>query len=390
MPLATQTWAQSAVQSVAGSGDSVAEVLSAIHTLVTADANWNVGTDGTAATPAYLEVVSAVAMGAAGQIFKLLLVDGSTVNAAWTMGDAGNWASGGDFNYGGGTGAKDPEDLYVGYCAPPSNGTSTTATLTTGDIFNATGPYGGTAASSLTRFSSYVKMANNFADTGNNYNIANVWLLSCPEMLIIVLEDALGRIKYVHAGALIAPLSDAAGETISSSVGRIYGMTVPHSFAGMEPDPTDPDEIFWGNATATSQNQGGGWTPEPANQTGVTSAQSVLLCHYPEDNSVRPAFNLLSAIPTRAAGSTGSQQGGIGNGALMDTAGNLAAIPIPIVDGTTLVRVSTQLVGIMRQVKALNNSLCRGTVQDAIPTIVGFALTGSRTAVTQGFLISNS
>ena len=227
-------------------------------------------------------------------------------------------------------------------------------------------------------------------DTGNNYNIANVWLLSCPEMLIIVLEDALGRIKYVHAGALIAPLSDAAGETISSSVGRIYGMTVPHSFAGMEPDPTDPDEIFWGNATATSQNQGGGWTPEPANQTGVTSAQSVLLCHYPEDNSVRPAFNLLSAIPTRAAGSTGSQQGGIGNGALMDTAGNLAAIPIPIVDGTTLVRVSTQLVGIMRQVKALNNSLCRGTVQDAIPTIVGFALTGSRTAVTQGFLISNS
>ena len=390
MPLATQTWAQSAVQAVAGSGDTVAEVLSAVKTLVTADANWNVGTDGTAATPAYLEIVSAAAMGAAGQIFKLLLVDGSTIDADWTMGDAGNWAAGGDFNYGSGTGAKAAEDLYVGYCAPPSNGTSATATLTTGDIFNATGPYGGTAASSLTRFSSYVKMANNFADTGNNYNLANVWLLSCPEMLIIVLEDALGRIKYVHAGALIAPLSDAAGETISSGVGRIYGMTVPHSFAGMEPDPTDPDEIFWGNSSSNTQNQGGGWTPEPGTNTNVISAMSVMLCHYPEDNSVRPAYNLLSAIPVKITGTTNSRVGGIGNGALMDTAGNLAAIPIPIVDGTTITRTSTQLVGIMRQVKVLNNSLSRGTVQDATPTTVGYALTGSRTAVTQGFLISNS
>jgi hypothetical protein len=390
MPLATQTWTQSAVQPVAGGGDTVAEVLDAIEALVTADANWNVGTDGTASTPAYLEVVSAVPMGAAGQIFKLLLVNGNTIDDDWTMGASDNWADGGDFNYGGGVGAKAAQDLYVGYCAPPSDGTSTTAALNTGNIFNATGPYGGTAASSLTRFSSYVKMANDFSDTGNNYNIANVWLLSCPEMLIIVLEDTLGRIKYVHTGALIAPLSDAAGETISSSVGRIYGMTVPHSFAGLEPDPIDPDEIVWGNATATTQSIGGGWTPEPATNANIISAISILLCHYPEDNSVRPAYNLLSNLSVKISGTTNSQVGGIGNGALMDTAGNLAAIPIPIVDGTTITRTSTQLVGILRQVKAFNNSLCRGTVQDSVPATIGYALTGSRTAVTQGFLISNS
>ena len=387
MPLATQTWTQSAAASVSGSGNTVAEVLSAVKALVDADANWSVSGDGTAATPAYLELSSA-AMGAAGQVYKLLLVDGSTTDAAWTMGGAGNWASGGDFDYTSGTNAQSAEDLYVGYCAPPSNGTSSTATLTPGDIFNATGPYGGTPASSLSRFSSYVKMANNFAQVG--HNIANVWILTCAEMIAVAVEDVNNRIKIVVAGALIAPLSDAAGETISSGVGRIFGMTVAHSFSGMEADPDVPHRIFWGNGTSNTQSTGGGWTGEPNSNAGAESAQSVLLAHYAEDNSVRPAYNLLSGISDRDLANTTANSGGINRGTLTDTAGNIAALPIPIVDGTTLTRTSGQLLGMMRQLKCLNVSLARATVQDGAGATVGYALTGSRIALCEGFIFSNS
>ncbi len=389
MPLSTQTWTQSAVQTVAGSGDTVAEVLAAVKTLVDADSNWSVTGDGTAATPPYLEVSSA-AMGAAGQVFKLLLVNGATTDAAWTMGGTGNWASGGDFDYVSGTNCQSAEDLYVGYCAPPSNGTGTTAALTPGNIFNATGPYGGTAASSLTRFSSFVKMANNFGNTGGNYNIANVWILTCAEMIAVVTEDTVNRLKVVIAGALVAPLSDAAGETISSSVGRIFGMTVAHSFGGLEADPDAPHLILWGNGSSTSQATGGGWTPEPNNNNATKGAQSVLLCHYPEDNSVRPAYNLLSGISDRDYTNLVNSTGGIRQGALQDTAGNIAALPIPIVDGTTSTRTSGQLLGMMRQIKALNPSLCRAIVQDGAGNTVGVSLTGSRVDVAEGFIFSNS
>ena len=390
MPLATQTWAQSAVTAVPGSGDTVAEVLGVVKSLIDSDSSWNVGSDGTAATPPYLEIVSAAPMGAAGQIFKLLLVNGNTIDADWTVGDTGNWAAGGDFDYGSGTGAKAAQDMYVGFTAPPSDGTSTTASLNTGNIFNATGPYGGTAASTLTRFSSFVKTVNNVADTGNNYNIANVWTVSCAEMLALAFEDTLGRIKVIMCGAMIAPLSDAAGETVSSGVGRIFAMTTTHSFAGLEPDPVAPDSILWGNTSSTTQANGGGWTPEPNSNAGIKSAQSIMLAYYPEDNSLRPAYNLLSGIPSRQTGNVTANITGLQNGALMDTAGNLAALPIPVVDGTLDDRLSVQLLGIMRQIKVINNSLSRGTVQNGAGATVGLALTGSRTSVAQGFLLSNS
>ena len=390
MPLATQTWTQSAVQSVAGSGDTVAEVLTALKTLVDADSNWNVGSNGTAASPAYLELVSAANLGAAGQVFKLLLVDGSTTDAAWTMGGTGNWAAGGDWDYVGGAGAQAAEDIYVGYCAPPSNGTSSTASLNTGNIFNATGPYGGTAASALSRFSSYVKIANNVADTGNNYNIANVWIVTCPEMIIIVLEDALGRIKVIMSGACIAPLSDAAGETVSSSVGRIFGMAVSHAFAGLEPVPGDPSQILWGNDTSTTQVNGGGFAPEPGVNANQKAAQSVFLAHYPEDNSVRPTYGFLPGLPINTGGTDTANLSGCKDGALLDTAGNIAAVPYPLVDGTVTGRTAQQLVGIFRQIKLINNSLSRGTVQDGNGATVGYVLSGSRTAIAQGFILSNS
>jgi hypothetical protein len=390
MPLQTQTWAQSGVQSVAGSGDTVAEVLVALKTLIDADSNWNVGSNGTAASPAYLEIVSAAGMGDSDQIFKLLLVDGSTTNAAWTLGGTGNWAAASDYDYAGGNGAQAAEDLYVGYCAPPSDGTSATAALNTGNIFNATGPYGGTADSSLSRFSSYVKAANNFGDTANDYNCANVWILTSAEMICIVLEDAAGRIKFILAGAYLAPLSDAAGETVSDSIGRIFGMAVPQSFAGIDPTPASPTSIFWGNITSTTQANGGGFAAEANSNANTKAAQSIALCHYPEDNTVRPTFGFVTGIASSTAGSTVAGATGCPDGALLDTAGNLAALPFPMIDGTVTGRTAQQLVGIMRQVKITNNSLCRSTVQDGAGATVGYIVSGSRTAVSQGFLFSNS
>ena len=135
MPLSTQTWAQSALATPAGSGDTVEEVLAAIKTLVDADSNWSTTSDGTGSSPAYLEISSANGLGANVQKFKLLFAEGSDVNAAWSLGGTGNWAAAGNLDYTTGEAGSitnGTDDLYVGYIAPPSDGTSATTNINTG------------------------------------------------------------------------------------------------------------------------------------------------------------------------------------------------------------------------------------------------------------------
>jgi hypothetical protein len=78
----------------------------------------------------------------------------------------------------------------------------------------------------------------------------------------------------------------------------------------------------------------------------------------------------------------------------MDNAGNVIAMPIPIVDGSTKVnngdKVSRQLVGIMRQVKMANPVTTRSIVQDTEGNVIGYTFTGSRVTAAQGFLYTNS
>jgi hypothetical protein len=401
MPLSIQTWAQSALGTPAGSGDTAEEVLAAIKLLIDADSNWTASSDGTGSSPAYLEITSANDFGATNQKFKLLLVEGYTVNAAWALGGSGNWAAAGLLDHTAqvaGTLTNGTDDLYVGYVAPPSNGTSSTAAITTGNIFNATGPYGGTAASDLSRFSSYVKFVDDVSNTTDNRNISKVWLMSCQEMLTIALEDVTGRVKFVHAGAIIAPLSDLAGETISSGVGRVYGMCTAKADAGMDPDPADPDDMLWSGissaAADTATPVGGGFTPEIATGTNTKAINSCMIIHYPESNALDCAHNIWTNLMTLGGNSASLQSSGIQPGCLMDTAGNIAAMPIPIVDGTTKAANSPlrsrQLIGVMRQVKLANPSVCRSTVQDAAGTVIGFTFTGSRIEAAQGFLYTNS
>ena len=400
MPLLTQTWTQSPLGSPAGSGDTVEEVLASVKLLVDADSHWSSSLDGTAASPAYLEVTSIANLGAANQKFKLLMVEGSGVNAAWALGGSGNWAAAGNLNFTHNQstpGTDGSDDLYVGYVAPPSDGTSATAVINASNIFNATGPYGGTASSDLTRFSSYVKFAHDVSDTSNNHNISKVWLESCAEMLTVALEDTSGRIKFVHAGAIIAPLSDAAGETISNGAGRIFGMCTAKADAGIESDPDDPDDTFWNNldgAFADAGTTAGGFTPFISSTASKSAVNSVMIIHYPESNALDAAFNFWSGLVDATAGNSGTKDGGCQPGALMDMAGNIAAMPIPIVDGSTKVsggtRTSRQLIGIMRQVKLANPSLSRSIVQDAAGTVIGFTFTGSRIEAAQGFLYTNS
>ena len=399
MPLTTQTWTQSVLGTPAGSGDTVPEVLSAIKTLIDADTHWSSSADGTAAIPGYLEITSANNFGAANQKFKMLIVSGSAIDAAWALGGSGNWAAAGNLDFTPGVAGTKTEvghDLYVGYTAPPSDGTSTTAVLNTANIFNSTGPYGGTAASDLTRFSSYVKFVDNVADTTNDRNISKVWLLSCQEMLTIALEDVVGRIKFVHAGAIIAPLSDLAGETISSGVGRIYGMCTAKADSGMEYSPSAPADRFWCNIGGNADNDGNdacGFTPTINTATLSKAVNSCMITHYPESNALDAAFNFWSGLVIVSNGSDASL-GGSQPGSLMDMAGNIAAMPIPIVDGTTKksggTRISRQLVGVMRQVKLANPSVSRSIVQDGVGTVIGFTFTGSRIEAAQGFLYTNS
>ena len=403
MPLSTQTWAQSALATPAGSGDTVEEVLAAIKTLVDADSNWSATSDGTGSSPAYLEISSANGLGTSVQKFKLLFAEGSDVNAAWSLGGSGNWAAAGNLDYtagAAGTITNGTDDLYVGYIAPPSDGTSATTNINTGNIFNATGPYGGTASSDLSRFSSYIKIAHDVSDTTNNHNISRVWLLTCQEMITVGLEDNLGRIKYVHAGAIIAPLSDAAGETISNSVGRIYGMCCAKVDSGMEATPTEPDRKWWSNLAAVldpddNGADGAGFTPYiPQSGDALKASQSIMVVHYPDSGGLDIAFNYWSGLVDNVVGNSVDNDGGNNPGSLMDIAGNIAAMPIPIVNGTTKVsngtRISKQLLGIMRQVKMANPSLSRSIVQDAAGNVIGYTFTGSRTTAAQGFLYTNS
>jgi hypothetical protein len=399
MPLSTQTWSQSALGSPAGSGDTVEEVLAAVKLLIDNDSNWTATSDGTNNSPAYLEISSANNLGAANQKFRILLAEGD-VNAAWTVGGSGNWAEAGDLDYTVGSsafGTDGDEDIYVGYVAPPSNGTSSTAQINTSNVFNSTGPYGGTAASDLERFSSYVKVVDDVSDTGNNRNISKVWLLSCTEMLTIAFEDTNGRIKFVHAGAIIAPLSDSAGETISNNVGRIYGMCTAHVEAGIEALPAAPVNTFWSNmqiAKANSPSTAGGFTPVVAATDNKRACNSVMIIHYPESNALDAAFNFWSGVDDLDGGTTSANATGVRAGSLLDMSGNVAAMPIPIVDGSIKsagsARTSRQLVGIMRQVKLANPSICRSIVQDATGNIIGFTFTGSRSEAAQGFLHTNS
>jgi len=403
MPLSTQTWAQSALATPAGSGDTVEEVLAAIKTLVDADSNWSTTSDGTGSSPAYLEISSANGLGANVQKFKLLFAEGSDVNAAWSLGGTGNWAAAGNLDYTTGEAGSitnGTDDLYVGYIAPPSDGTSATTNINTGNIFNATGPYGGTASSDLSRFSSYIKIAHDVSDTTNNHNISRVWLLTCQEMITVGLEDNFGRIKYVHAGAIIAPLSDAAGETISNNVGRIYGMCCAKVDSGMEASPTDPKRKWWSNQPTLldpddTGDDGAGFTPYIISASDAYKAsQSIMVVHYPDSGGLDVAFNYWSGLVDIVIGNNTANDGGNNPGSLMDIAGNIAAMPIPIVNGTTKVasgtRISKQLLGVMRQVKMANPSLSRSIVQDAAGNVIGYTFTGSRTTAAQGFLYTNS
>ena len=406
MPLSQQTWTQSATGTPGGSGDTVQEVLAAVKTLIDADSNWNASENGTAATQAYLEITSAAGLGANVQTFKILLAQGNqtgsggsnTLNPAWTLGGSGNWAEAGNLDHTVNQGTQrtnGTDDIYVGYVAPPSDGSSATASINTGNIFTATGPYGGTASSDTSRFSSYVKCVHDVSDTGNNFNISRVWLLSCPEMLTIAFEDTLGRIKFVHAGAIIAPITDTAGETISNSVGRIFGMCTAKADSGIEKDPSTPNDLFWSNvsAAAAASPAGGGFTPLISNTGSHNGINSVLVVHYPESNALDVAFNFWSGLVDHNAGNTVVDDGGSQPGSFMDVAGNIVSMPIPIVDGTTKssngTRISRQLIGIMRQVKMANPSVCRAIVQNAEGNVIGFTFTGSRSEAAQGFLFTN-
>jgi len=222
-------------------------------------------------------------------------------------------------------------------------------------------------------------------------------LESCAEMLTVALEDTAGRIKFVHAGAIIAPLSDLAGETVSSGVGRIFGMCTAKADTGMELDPDDPDDTLWSNLSgAFSDNASGpgGFTPTITSTANAKAINSVMIIHYPESNALDAAFNFWSGLVDAIAGNSGTKDSGSQPGSLMDMAGNIAAMPIPIVDGTTKkangTRVSRQLIGVMRQVKIANPSMSRSIVQDGLGAIIGYTFTGSRIEAAQGFLYTNS
>jgi hypothetical protein len=147
-------------------------------------------------------------------------------------------------------------------------------------------------------------------------------------------------------------------------------------------------------AKANSPSTAGGFTPVVAATDNKRACNSVMIIHYPESNALDAAFNFWSGVDDLDGGTTSANATGVRAGSLLDMSGNVAAMPIPIVDGSIKsagsARTSRQLVGIMRQVKLANPSICRSIVQDATGNIIGFTFTGSRSEAAQGFLHTNS
>ena len=357
MPLPTLTWEQRFLGSITTTNTPLG-VLTAVRdylaTNVSPGFHWSVTTDGLSNTEGsavapYLEITSSANVGA--NPIKLLLAGSNS--ASFPANDCfyGGNAGFGDYRPSG----NRQNAISVGIA--PDGGTLSGPHTTAN-------PYG------TARWSGYVKVVEPLTTTAQD----NMWIVDSSECLAVFFEGSDSFLRGFIAGAIIAPLTDAAGQTVHNGVGRTYGVATINAGQGLQNGWLQNPGVaqFLSNQSSTSNNN------------DQKYGQGISLCWDPDGNDLAH-FAKWNDQP-QAQGSTTGQI----NGSLTDSAGNIAAVPIPLVNRTNTTYQGDRLIGILRQIKLITPARARAVLQDAAGNDVGYAVSPSLTVTRNAFAFTQS
>lgn len=359
MPLPTLTWQQRFLGSVSGTNSPVG-VLTALRdylaTSVSPAFHWSVTTDGISNTESggavaapYLEITSSANVGA--NPIKLLVAGSDSASFPVT-----------DAFYGGASG--------IGDYRPEGNRQNALSIGIAPDGGTLNGPHTQSNPYGAARWSGYTKLVEPLTQT----TATNIWVVDSAEVFGLFLEGGDGWVRGVVAGALIAPLTDSAGETIHNGVGRIYGLATINAGLGMR--------NYWryNSTPAVFISPNSGTNTNNDNKYG----QGISLCWDPQGAALA---HFAAWYPQP---STLNQSNTTYDGELLDDAGNYASLPIPIVNRSTTAHQQTRLIGVLRQIKYATTSRARAIFQDDQSQDVGFAVSGKLATNGNAFAFTQS
>ena len=359
MPIPTLTFTQRDIQNATGATDGKdLLVLIRDHLATTPSPAWNVTvtTDGTGHTSGgnqapYLEIAFANNVGDHPCKMILAVSDAAIPDDANILedGSAYRWRRN-----------KNTNQMWAGMAqrGPALGGA---------DPFGSTVLYGGGD-----NWTGYYRAVHDVS------KITSFWFVDSAEVCGIFFSDTDDKIYGFMWGAVVKPLSDLAGSRQDSSGnGRTFGI---YAFG-------DNDETI--SNSMHSNNGRGGFL------SNIRSTSSTQYDHSP----ISHAYDISEANTLQAMGAVRGPSADEStsaptypNGTFRDSLGNLAAPPLLVAKAATsgFAVNPTSLIGILRQVKLMENSKCRTPVLDANGTVIGFAVSGSLTDNKTSVMISQS
>jgi len=361
MPIPTLTFSQRDVQNAAGAADGKQLlVLIRDHLATTPSPSWNVtvSTDGTNHTSGgqqapYLELSFATNIGSHPCKLIIACSDAAIPDDANIL-DSGSSTG---YRY---TQNKNTNQMWVGMAqrGPALGGA---------DPFGAPVLYGGGDD-----WTGYYRAVQNVA------NITGFWFVDSAEVCGIFFTNTSDQIFGFMWGAVVKPLSDLAGSRQDGSGnGRTFGM---YAFG--------PNNNTILNSM-NSNNHDGGFLSH--GRTVTNSFYDHQPVSHVYDIGEGNVFTPMAAV-RGPNDDDGTQAPTYPNGTFRDPVGNLAAPPILVcsASATTSELTAPHLIGVLRQMKLMENSKCRTPVLNASGTIIGFAVSGNLTDNKCAVMISQS
>lgn len=348
MPIPTLTFSQRDIQNAAGAADGKQLlILIRDHLATSPTPAWNVvvTTDGTNHTSGgnqapYLEISFATNVGSHPCKLLLACSDAAVPDNANIIDTGSNTA----YRY---TQNKNTNQMWAGLV---QRGVA----LGGADPFAAPVLYGGGDD-----WTGFYRAVQNVA------NITGFWFVDSAEVCGIFFVNSSDQIFGFMWGAVVKPLSDLAGSRQDGSGnGRTFGI---YAFG-----PNNSSIL----GSMNSNNQTGGFLSHSRNTTNSWYDHQPISQVYDigEGNTLQP----MGAI-RGPNGQASSQNPTYPDGTLRDSVGNLAAPPILVCNTgyNTNAITAPHLIGVLRQMKIMENSKCRTPVLDASGTVIGFAVSGS-------------
>lgn len=361
MPIPTLTFSQRDIQNAAGAADGKQLlVLIRDHLATSPTPAWNVSvsTDGTNHTSGgnqapYLELSFATNIGS--HPCKLIIACSDTaIPDDANIIDTGVGTA---YRY---TQNKGTNQMWVGMAQKgPALGGA--------DPFAAPVLYGGG-----NDWTGYYRAVQNVSD------INGFWFVDSAEVCGIFFQNASDEIFGFMWGAVVKPLSDLAGSRQDGSGnGRTFGI---YAFG--------PNNATILNSM-NSNNQGGGFLSHGRGSTNsIYDHQPISHAYDIGEGNVATPMGAIRG-PNELAASTDPTYP---NGTFRDPVGNMAAPPILVCSASNTQSEITNphLIGVLRQMKFMENSKCRTPVLNSGGTVIGFAVSGSLTDNKCAVMISQS